>query len=92
MLVQCIVSPFLQLSAPERDLRMDHREVSWSEIRRSVPLDSADGSDSGQEDDGDNQSFGERLQAAKDYDDEMLDGEKYFQRDGYLLVIWIAER
>jgi len=38
---------------------------------------SADGSDSGAEDDGDNQtsSFGERLRAAKDHDDEMFDGE-----------------
>ena len=43
--------------------------------------DSADGSDSGPEDDGDNQtsSFGERLRAAKDYDDEMLDGEPKVQ-------------
>lgn len=44
--------------------------------------DSYDGSDSGPEDDGDNQttsSFGERLRAAKDYDDEMLDGEPKVQ-------------
>ena len=43
--------------------------------------DSADGSDSGPEFDGDNQtsSFGERLRAAKDCDDEMLDGEPKVQ-------------
>jgi Ran-binding protein 3 len=43
--------------------------------------DSADGSDSGPEDDGDNQTstFGERLRAAKDYDDEMIDGEPKVQ-------------
>lgn len=43
--------------------------------------DSGDGSDSGPEYDGDNQpsSFGERLRAAKDYDDEMLDGEPKVQ-------------
>ena len=42
---------------------------------------SPDGSDSGPEDDGDNQtsSFGERLRAAKDYDDEMFDGEPKVQ-------------
>ena len=42
---------------------------------------SADGSDSGPEDDGENQisSFGERLRAAKDYDDEMFDGEPKVQ-------------
>ena len=42
---------------------------------------SADGSDSGPEDEGDNQtsSFGERLRAAKDYDDEMFDGEPKVQ-------------
>ncbi|KAF8806886.1 hypothetical protein BYT27DRAFT_6612337 [Phlegmacium glaucopus] len=42
---------------------------------------SVDGSDSGVEDDGDNQasSFGERLRAAKDYDDEMFDGEPKVQ-------------
>ena len=43
--------------------------------------DSADGSDSGQEDEVDNQTstFGERLRAAKDYDDEMLDEEPKVQ-------------
>ena len=43
--------------------------------------DSADGSDSGPEDDGENQtsSFGERLRAARDYDDEMLDSEPKVQ-------------
>ena len=42
---------------------------------------SADGSDSGPEEDGENptSSFGERLRAAKDYDDEMFDGEPKVQ-------------
>jgi hypothetical protein len=39
---------------------------------------SADGSDSGPEDD-QASSFGEKLRAAKDYDDEMFDGESKVQ-------------
>ena len=41
---------------------------------------SANGSDSGPEDDGDQtSSFGERLRAAKDYDNQMFDGEPKVQ-------------
>ena len=54
---------------------------------------SGDGSDSGPEDEGDNQtsSFGERLRAAKDYDDEMFDGEPKVQlseQDGNELLVF----
>ena len=73
------------IPAPKRARAESADGSSRSSLERNSTIsafgDSGDGSDSGLEDEENNQtsSFGEKLRAAKDYDDEMLEGEPKVQ-------------
>ena len=69
------------IPAPKRARAESADGSSRSSLERNSTVSAFGDSDSGPEDDGDNptSSFGERLRAAKDYDDEMFDGEPKVQ-------------